>query len=406
MKTESTLQSSKEIIQTMDNCTKCGICHAYCPVAIVSNKFPGPKYTGPQTQRFRVLETLNELSPDLCNGCGICMSVCPNDVAITDIITLAKSNLRNKSKSIPLIQKILNRPDLVGKLGNLFPVLSNLILHNNITRFFADLLFKLDSTAPLPSFKGKAFKQFANKIKNTNYEKNIIYFSGCAVDNYDPDVGIDAIKLMNTLGYNVIVNSELCCSLPMLSSGEWDASIPRSKKLMNSLDKNLRESNVIISTSTSCSLTIKKKYAAYLDFTDPKSIKVSNSINDICEYILENHKEDLRKKMKPLKKRIFYHGPCQLRSHGMGQPAVELLRLIPELEIALSEADCCGIGGTFGYVKDKSNISKSISKSLVDQVKFEKPDIVICDSETCRWNIEKTTGIKTIHPVQLFAQLL
>ena len=175
---------------------------------------------------------------------------------------------------------------------------------------------------------------------------------------------------------------------------------------MNSLDKNLRESNVIISTSTSCSLTIKKKYAAYLDFTDPKSIKVSNSINDICEYILENHKEDLRKKMKPLKKRIFYHGPCQLRSHGMGQPAVELLRLIPELEIALSEADCCGIGGTFGYVKDKSNISKSISKSLVDQVKFEKPDLVICDSETCRWNIEKTTGIKTIHPVQLFAQLL
>ena len=90
----------------------------------------------------------------------------------------------------------------------------------------------------------------------------------------------------------------------------------------------------------------------------------------------------------------------------MGQPAVELLRIIPELEIVLSEADCCGIGGTFGYVKDKSNISKSISKSLVDQVKLEKPDIVICDSETCRWNIEKTTGIKTIHPVQLFAQLL
>ena len=139
-------------------------------MAIVSNKFPGPKYTGPQTQRFRVLETLNELSPDLCNGCGICMSVCPNDVAITDIITLAKSNLRNKSKSIPLIQKILNRPDLVGKFGNLFPVLSNLILLNRITRFFADLFFKLDFTAHLPSFKGKAFKRFANKIRSTNYE--------------------------------------------------------------------------------------------------------------------------------------------------------------------------------------------------------------------------------------------
>ena len=48
--------SSDQILQTMDNCTKCGICHAYCPVANVTNKFPGPKYMGPQTQRFREVE--------------------------------------------------------------------------------------------------------------------------------------------------------------------------------------------------------------------------------------------------------------------------------------------------------------------------------------------------------------
>ena len=85
------VSSSKEILETMDNCTKCGICHSFCPVANVTKEFPGPKFTGPQTQRFRMIESLEELSPDLCNGCGICTSVCPNGVAITDIITLAKS---------------------------------------------------------------------------------------------------------------------------------------------------------------------------------------------------------------------------------------------------------------------------------------------------------------------------
>ena len=83
--------SSADIIKTMDNCTKCGICNAYCPVANVTNEFPGPKYTGPQTQRFRSIQNLYEISPELCNGCGICMSVCPNDVAITDIITIFKN---------------------------------------------------------------------------------------------------------------------------------------------------------------------------------------------------------------------------------------------------------------------------------------------------------------------------
>ena len=106
--------------------------------------------------------------------------------------------------------------------------------------------------------------------------------------------------------------------------------------------------------------------------------------------------------LKPIDiKKVFYHGPCQLKSHAMGLPALEIMRLIPELKIVLSEADCCGIGGTYGYGKEKSYISNSIKINLVEQVKNEKPDLIICDSETCRWNIEKSSKIKTIHPIQL-----
>ena len=56
------VSSSKEILETMDNCTKCGICHSFCPVANVTKEFPGPKFTGPKTQRFRMIESLEELS--------------------------------------------------------------------------------------------------------------------------------------------------------------------------------------------------------------------------------------------------------------------------------------------------------------------------------------------------------
>ena len=38
---------------TLDECIKCNICTSYCPVAAVTDKFPGPKYVGPQAQRFR-----------------------------------------------------------------------------------------------------------------------------------------------------------------------------------------------------------------------------------------------------------------------------------------------------------------------------------------------------------------
>ncbi|MCZ7670628.1 MAG: 4Fe-4S binding protein [Chloroflexi bacterium] len=38
---------------SLDECIKCNICTTYCPVAAVTDLFPGPKYAGPQAQRFR-----------------------------------------------------------------------------------------------------------------------------------------------------------------------------------------------------------------------------------------------------------------------------------------------------------------------------------------------------------------
>lgn len=110
--------------------------------------------------------------------------------------------------------------------------------------------------------------------------------------------------------------------------------------------------------------------------------------------------------MKPLPLKVLYHGPCQLRGHQRGEPAVALLRLVPGIELELSQADCCGIGGTHGYDKYKHDIAVSVGKGLFDQARRFKPDVIVCDSETCRWNIEAQTSIEAIHPVQLVMRAL
>ena len=43
-----------------------------------------------------------------------------------------------------------------------------------------------------------------------------------------------------------------------------------------------------------------------------------------------------------------YHAPCQLRSHGIGLPAMELFALVPGLTDVDLDHDCCGIAGTYG----------------------------------------------------------
>ncbi|NIP22781.1 MAG: 4Fe-4S dicluster domain-containing protein, partial [Phycisphaerae bacterium] len=57
---------------TLDQCIKCNICVSACPVTAVTDKFPGPKYEGPQSGRFRqVLQETPDYSVDYCSGCRV-----------------------------------------------------------------------------------------------------------------------------------------------------------------------------------------------------------------------------------------------------------------------------------------------------------------------------------------------
>ena len=42
-----------EVALSADHCTKCNVCNTVCPVMPVTDLFRGPKYCGPQAQRFR-----------------------------------------------------------------------------------------------------------------------------------------------------------------------------------------------------------------------------------------------------------------------------------------------------------------------------------------------------------------
>ncbi len=393
---------SRAVRQTMDACTKCGICQAHCPVAAATEAFPGPKYAGPQAQRFRVIGVHDEHSAALCSGCGVCTSVCPNDVAIADIIALAKADMVQRH-GVRLGQRLLNRPDTVGTIGGYLPRLGNFLLSSRAARLLAERLFGIDRAAPLPRFAGRRFDRWFGSLSQPQ-GPTVGYFPGCAVTRYDPDTGIAAVKLLNALRYRVAVPSSACCSLPMLSSGEWGPASKRAKALIASLAPSA--GSPILATSTSCSLTLRSKYAAYLDMNDGPAAAVSDAVADICGFLLDRHGDALARRFRPLRRRVFYHGPCQLRGHRLGLPAAELLALIPGIDLTLSRADCCGVAGTYGYSRDKQPIAESVGRALVRQIHDSKPDLVVCDSETCRWNIAEATGVPCVHPVAILAEAL
>ncbi|MGH2969823.1 MAG: hypothetical protein ACRDK0_12275 [Solirubrobacteraceae bacterium] len=42
-----------------------------------------------------------------------------------------------------------------------------------------------------------------------------------------------------------------------------------------------------------------------------------------------------------------------------------------------------------------------VGAGLFAEIAAAAPDNTVCDSETCRWQIEQATGVRTVHPVEV-----
>src|ERR671917_1064774 len=144
--------------ESLDHCVKCTICETFCPVSNVTPLFPGPKYVGPQAERFRVAdEPSPDASLDYCSGCGICTQVCPQGVHIAEINTQARAQLK-VTNGVHLRDRLLARPTLAGRLGTPVAPIANRALRNRLLRAAADRAFGLDRRAAMPQFAGRTFQ--------------------------------------------------------------------------------------------------------------------------------------------------------------------------------------------------------------------------------------------------------
>lgn len=54
--------------------------------------------------------------------------------------------------------------------------------------------------------------------------------------------------------------------------------------------------------------------------------------------------------------------------------------------------------------KEKCDAAQAFGKPLFDMVKQAEQVLAACDTEACRWRIENSTGLRTVHPIVLAHQ--
>jgi glycerol-3-phosphate dehydrogenase subunit C len=384
---------------SLDHCVKCTICETACPVANVTSLFPGPKYVGPQAERFRTPGLSDDASLDYCSGCGICTLVCPQGVHIAEINARARAPMKQQ-RGIPLRDHLVARPSVEGRLATPVAPLANMVLSNRAVRLLTERMIGIDRRAPMPKFAGRTFQRWARRHRPASADREVVYFHGCSTNYFEPRLGEMTVAVLEHNGFGVVVPPQDCCGLPLQSNGIFDSARSYVRRLVANLAPYARQGYQIVATSTSCGLMLKREAREILGVEDEDLRVVGEQTYDICEFLADlDAAGQLRTDFGAVPLTVTYHAPCQQQGHGIGKPALDLLGQVPELKVIELDRSCCGIAGTYGLKREKYEIAMKVGSDLFGDIRDAAPDLAVCDSETCRWQIIHATGRKSVHPV-------
>ena len=366
--------------------------------------YPGPKQAGPDELRYRIKDSAffdNALK--YCLNCKRCEVACPSGVKVGDIVARAKIKYGHSQHKMRDL--MLSSTDLVGGMATTFAPIVNLALSLDITKSVLDSTLGVSAHASMPKYASKRFEQWFKKVKahQEGYSRFVEYFHGCYVNYNYPQLCQDFVTLMNACGYGVhILEKQKCCGVALIANGFASQATSAAKTNLASIRK---ASQPVLTTSSSCTLTIKEEYSTILDQdTSDIQSKVQMAVKWLYDRI---ERGEVRLAFrKDFKMKAAYHTPCHLQKLGNQIYSIALLRMIPGLDLKVLEQKCCGISGTFGFKKENYAISQKIGSQLYERIYAANPEVVITDCETCKWQIEGACGIPVFNPISILVQAL
>ncbi len=387
---------------SLDHCVKCTICETQCPVAKVTPLYPGPKYIGPQAERYRHGESVDH-SLDYCSMCGICTLSCPQGVKIAELNSQARAVM--KEGKIPLRDKLITQTELMGTMMSPLAPVANAALGIKPLRTMVEKVIGIHRDAPMPVATTKTFKSWLRKRPTPQGpfdQGQVVFFHGCAGGYFEVETSIRTVEVLEALGFEVLVPKQGCCGLAQQSNSLYDSASKKVTTLAAQLASAGKDIPVV-SSSGSCAGMLKHEAREIMGVEDENVDDVGSRMRETSEFLMELVEKKILdpSRFREINDTLVYHQPCQVKSQGIGMPALTLMELIPGLTVQESGQACCGMAGTYGLKKEKYEIAQKIGAPLFEKIKDVNPHLAVSETETCRWQIRKGSGAKVDHPINL-----
>ncbi len=361
---------------------------------------------------------------DACTLCDLCfMTKCPYVPPHEWALDFPHLMLRYRAAELKQgknskIYAQLTETDRNGKAAGLVAPVANAAAASGAVRQVMEAVTGIDARAHLPKFNGRTLVLRAMEDRpEVNAEapahgRKAVLYATCFANYNNPNIGMAALKVLAKNGVAAEVVYPRCCGMPQLEQGNVARVAEHAHSVADALLPYVDQGYDVVALVPSCALMLKFEWPLILP-DEAKIKRLANATFDVSEYVVDIAKrEGLAPGLQPLDGGVALHIACHARAQNMGQKAAEMLKLIPEADLAVIER-CSGHGGAWGVLKGNFDLALKVGKPVARQAmnagkKHVASECPLAGAHirqgVAQLNPDADPNAEAPHPIELFAR--
>lgn len=344
---------------------------------------------------------------DLCLSCKGCKTECPSGVDITKMKAEFLQQYYDKN-GIPFRAKLIANFSKQMKLAAVLPWGYNFIFGTKPLRKIVSRIVGFHPDRSMPLLAATTLNAwFKKRLKNDIETGRKVNFFCDEFTNYnDVEIGKKAIRLLELMGYEVVIPAHVESGRTYLSKGMVRQAAIIANKNINLLSDVVNEDVPVIGLEPSAILTLRDEY---IDLAEPankeKAIALAKHAFTIEEFIAnEAAKGNIHKEMFTKEKRtVAVHGHCYQKVLSSQHYSNIMLSIPENYQVQFIPSGCCGMAGAFGYEAEHYEVSQKVGELILFPAvrNFSEDTIIAASGTSCRHQIKDGTQKTALHPVEI-----
>jgi hypothetical protein len=321
---------------------------------------------------------------------------------------------RYDARGVPLRARLIGGFSKAMALASIAPAAFNFVVTNPITSNLFKRFAGFASERSIPKLNKIPLRRWHRMHANKNGpfpNGRVLLFCDEFTNFNDADVGIKAVRLLNRLGYEVVIPRHVDSGRAQISKGLLRDAQKLATRNVELLKDVVTSSTPLVGIEPSAILGFRDEVP---DLVPERLVEAAKTLAGnallIDEFIAREadagriRREAFTQEMRHIK----LHGHCHQKSLASLTPTVKALELPVDYKVQVIPSGCCGMAGSFGYEREHFAVSMKVGELvLLPAVRSTPADTIIAAPGTsCRHQIKDGTGRIAQHPAEILYDAL